>query len=146
MDTSALCRAITIVAENVSVVMTEKTVPESPGRVGAPAMTATPAAATPIAAQVRARTGSPTSRPSSADTNGTSAWMMRTFATDVSLSAVMNAPDEIAMSTAIARPDRPIARKARISRPCSAAAMNTSSARNANIARPASWEGRLMCS
>ena len=50
----------------------------------------------------------------------------------------MNAPDEIAISTAIARPGRPIARKARITWPRSAIAMNTSSAKNANIARPAS--------
>ena len=87
--------------------------PERSGRVGAPAMTAKPATATPIAAQVLGRTGSPTTRPSSAATSGTSAWMTRTFATEVSLSAVMNDADEAAMSAAIASPGRPMARKAR---------------------------------
>jgi hypothetical protein len=48
----------------------------------------------------------------------------------------MNAPDEIAMSTAITRPDRPIARKARITWRRSATAMNSGSAQNAKNARP----------
>jgi hypothetical protein len=125
--------------------MKEKTRAGSPGRVGAPAISTKPATVTPIAAQVRGRTGSPASRPISAAASGINAWTITTFATEVSLSAVMNEPDVIAMSTATASPGRPIARKARITWPRSATATNTSTARNANAARPANWEARLMC-
>jgi hypothetical protein len=133
-----LCRATTIVAENVSIVMRENTVPAIPGRVGAPAMTAKPATATPIAAQVLGRTGSPASRPSSAAASGTSAWMTRTFATVVSCSAVTNEPDETAIRAATASPGLPVARKARSSCPRSATATNARTARKAKAARPAS--------
>jgi hypothetical protein len=138
IDTSALCRTTTIVVANVSMVITENRVPKSPGRVGAPAITAKPATATPIAIQVVRRTGSPARRPSSAAASGTSAWITRTFATEVSLSAVMNEPDATAMSTATASPGRPIARKALSTWPRSATATNTRMARSANAARPAS--------
>jgi drug/metabolite transporter (DMT)-like permease len=146
IDTSDRCRATTIVAANVSMVISENTVPASPGRVGAPAITAKPATATPIAAQVRGRTGSPARRPSSAAASGTSAWMTRTLATEVSCSAVTNEPDETAISAAIDNPGRPVARKARTSWPRSATATNTRTATKANAARPASCEARFRCS
>ena len=146
IDTSDRCRATTIVAANVSMVISENTVPASPGRVGAPAITAKPATATPIAAQVRGRTGSPARRPSSAAASGTSAWMTRTLATEVSCSAVTNEPDETAISAAIASPGRPVARKARTSWPRSATTTNARTATKANAARPASCEARFRCS
>ena len=84
--------------------------------------------------------------PSSAAASGASAWITMTSATGVSLSAVMNEPDEIVISTAITSPGRPMARKAGITRPRSATATKTSTARNAKTARPASCEARPMCS
>ena len=48
--------------------------------------------------------------------------MKSTFATVVWLSATMNAPDETAISAAIARPAPPIARNARSTAPRSATA------------------------
>ncbi len=120
--------------------------PARPGRLGAPAITAKPPTATPIATQVRGRTGSPASMPSSAAASGASAWMTMTSATGVMLSAVMNDPAESAMSTAITSPGRPMARKAGTTRPRSASATKTSTARDAKTARPASCEARFMCS
>ncbi len=119
--------------------------PARPGRDGAPAITAKPATATPIAAHVRGRTRSRTSRPSKAAASGASAWITITSATGVMLSAVMNDAEEIVMSTAIASPGRPTARKARITWPRSATATNTSTASDAKTARPASCDARPMC-
>ncbi len=120
--------------------------PASGGRLGAPAITANPATATPIAAQVRGRTGSPASSPSSAAASGASAWITITSATGASLSAVRNEIEDTAISTVTSRPARPVARNARSTRPRSATATKTSRAANANTARPASWVATLMCS
>jgi len=51
----------------------------------------------------------------------------------------MNAPDDAAISTAIARPARPMSRNERTKRPRSANAMKTRIPRTAKNARPASW-------
>ena len=146
IDTSALRRVTTIVAAKPIIARKEKVMPARLGRDGAPAITAKPPAATPIAAQVLRRTGSPASRPSSAAVSGTSAWMTMTSATGASLSAVMNDPEETVISTATASPGRPMARKARTTRPRSATATRTNTAMEEKTARPASCEARLMCS
>ncbi len=58
----------------------------------------------------------------------------------------MNDPDETAISAAMARPGRPIARKAMSERPRSVAAMKTPIPSIANSARPASCVPRLTVS
>ena len=126
--------------------ISENTVPARPGRLGAPAITAKPATATPIAAQVRGRTGSPARR---AEQRGRQR-DQRLDDHDVGdrgvVSAVTNEPDETVISAATASPGRPVARKARTTWPRSATATNSSTARNANAARPASCEARFICS
>ena len=67
--------------------------------------------------------------------------MKRMFATDAWFSAIRNEPDEIAISAAIARPPRPIARNARATAPRSAIAMYASRPTTAKSARPASCVG-----
>ena len=138
---------ITIVAANETDISTESAKPRALGRLGPPTITATPATATAIASHVRRPTRSPTSIPKTAASTGARPCRKSTFATEVWFSAAMNEPDETAISAAIARPARPIARKEATTRPAlGRPTMKTPIPSIANRARPASCVPRLTVS
>jgi hypothetical protein len=134
IDTSRRCRAITIPMANANAIVRHRTLPVASPSPGPPIISATPATASPIAAAVRAVTGSLRRvRPSSAASTGAIACTNSTCATVVWLSATMNDPEATARHTA--NPAR--AAHARVRSARSLIATYTSSATAANAARPA---------